>query len=797
MSQYDANQRFARLLAGAVNAIAAFENKTTRVVAAELGEAIGRTFAAIEHYKSAKARPHDPEHIRILATLCVRRAHLDATWLQRFLLAARYTGDTQALIAELCPTTATQPQGHVPSFAPPPWYDNLAGPPYSQFIMRREPLAALLAGLHGRKPVVLHGIGGMGKSSLAYEIASRCKAQRLGLPTHAARLPGALPAVHAVVWVSDQEQPGTTTLERVLDTIAETLDHRGLTGYDLLHKQHEVEQLLGRSPALLIVDNVDTITDRTLLPWLLQLPEPSKVVLTTRTRQRLFEHASAYIVALGGMTEGEANQLLDECARRLSLPFLIDAAERRELLELTGRSPLALRQLLGYLNRTGQSIRDAQASFARLEADLLPNLFARSWQLLDPPARALLHILVMLPGDITRETLLQVFGYTETMLAAIIGQLTDLALLERVVQDGQPGRWKLHPLTRHFVAEQQVDDEAMLGEARNRWLRWASDYAATFGYAINDIGRLKLLDADEALLFAALGHASADKRDAEVVRLVHGLEFYYYTRALWNKKLVLHAHYIAAARRLNDVAELIMALTMHSQLLCRLGRLDEATGVLAELTTLAERAAVVGEPAFHVAHAQGLYQLARKDYGAAQEAWQHILAHADAWQLPQHMVIGARHWLAISFMRQGQNHMARALFERSLEAARASDSNRWIARNQLQLASLDVVERRFNEADQRLEDSRARTDEADREQLAHLERVQARLYHAHGVTLKDAHGAPLKDAHGATLKDMRGATFEAQKAYQTARDLFARMGLAHELTADDEAQLLSRRWDDE
>ena len=197
----------------------------------------------------------------------VRRGYLNRQWLAEFLQAARYAGPT-SLIEQLCPAApeaASQKTG-------PATYDHLPAPTYSKFIERPAAYTEVLEGLRQRSAVVLLvSLGGMGKTSLAREIASDCLQGR-----------NSAPHFQAVVWVSDQARPGTTTLNTVFDEIALTLDYPGLVQFEAASKQREVEKLLRRQAVLLVVDNFETYPDPALPDWLIRLPEPSKALVTSR-----------------------------------------------------------------------------------------------------------------------------------------------------------------------------------------------------------------------------------------------------------------------------------------------------------------------------------------------------------------------------------------------------------------------------------------------------------------------------------------------------------------------------------
>lgn len=763
--------KFARLITGAVNGLAGFEGKSTRAIEEELGAAIGRTYNAIQNYKAERAMPDDPAAVRIMATALVRRGYLTAAWLKQFAEAAGYP-DGPGLVAELFGSGAPHEAISGPQLDLAEWCDNLGAAPYSRFVQRRQPLLDLLDGLRKDKIIILLSLGGMGKSSLAYQIAARCRDQFTG-QSSAGRLPGALPDLDAAVWVSDKHRPGSTTLPVVLDSLLRTLGYDGATGYEHQRKLNEVQALLRRRRLLLIIDNFETVTDPELLDWLLALPERCRALLTTRERRPAFLDHGLRVIELDGMAEGEARQLIADRAAKIGLPGTIGPAEERELLALTGGSPLAIQLLLGYLKSTGQTAHQAAVSFSALAQNLLPSLFAHCWAQIGPAAQALLLAASLFREGATRPMLAEVVDMPPDALDQAMAQLIDHALLE-VEEDAQhpaaPLRYGLHPLTRRFGEAHHAAHAAAVAQARERWLGWAARYAEGFGYLLHNVAQLNQLDADRRTLADALAWAVEQGRHQSVIRMARGLEFFFYVRGDWGEKLKLHLHYIAAAAQLGDRDEQIYALTMHIQLLCRLQLPAQAEPFLGTLSALADPALLAGQPAFHIQHSWGLYHLARGEHGPAEASWRQILDHAGAWQLPDHMQIGALHWLGVCRLRQGRPAEARPLFLQSLDQARAGGYRRWVARNQLQLAQIATGLQQPAEASERLAESRDCTEASDREQLAHLQRAQARLYQA------------------------AGKRFEAQAAMQEARELFERMGLGHELGDDDRAILGNIAW---
>jgi len=292
MTTSNKSAAFGNLLKGAISGIANYEGKTAPVIEEELGALIGVSGKTIQRYKTGYLPPFDRENdaVRVLAEAAVRRGFLGREWLERFLHAARYPA-AEKLLDDLCPAHAPRPR-------PERVYQNLPAPDYNQFVMRVQAFDEVVDGLKQRSAAVLIvGMGGNGKTSLAREVAAYCLQD------------AAIPRFDAVVWVSDKDNPGTTNQSTVLDIIARTLDYPGFTHFPHDEKQYEVEQLLKRWRVLLIIDNAETITDGVLFTWLLRLPEPSKAIITTREYLRAYRRGG-WPVELRGMSDDEAHTLL-------------------------------------------------------------------------------------------------------------------------------------------------------------------------------------------------------------------------------------------------------------------------------------------------------------------------------------------------------------------------------------------------------------------------------------------------------------------------------------------------------
>ena len=729
------NETFGRLLKAGLSSIAACEGKTAPIIEDELGDLIGVTAASIQRYKAGHIPP-DARPVEILAEAAVRRGHLDRAWLQALLHAAAYPAPA-GLIDRLCPSNGTARPARV--------YQNLPAPTYSQFILRPQAMSEVQDGLRQRSAVALIvSLGGMGKTSLAREVAAGCL------------LDGAQPHFDAVVWVSDADRPGTTTLSSVLDEIARTLDYPGFTAFDHEEKRREVEQLLRRSRVLLVVDNFETVLDGALLGWLLRLPEPSKALITSREYSRAFRN-NTFVLELRGMSDAEAGELIRARLRVLRMEQLAgDPATLAPLVTATGGNPKAIEIALGCIKYEHRPFAAVIDDLYAARGELVDDLFSRCWGLIDEAARRVLLAMPLFPNSAGPAALAAVSEVSAFAFDRAVERLTDLALLDVQPTDlHSPPRYTLHPLVRAFAGARLAEQPATTA-LHDRWVRWYRDLVAPVGYCWDDPSRLERLDPERETIQTLLRWCAAQGRHEDVIALTDGVGYYYYIRGLWREAAPPNLLSAQAARQLGWAVKEVEALAFHIHTLSAQGNITAMEEFLPRMRELAACTALPDEVFFNFQHALALYSMTRQDVEAAQTAWLQSLRQAEG--VSELYFLIQRQWVATCLYVKGAWVQAQHLLRECLRDAERINSRRCLSFCKIRLAAIDLDLGELEAAAALLADTRVTVYRyQDREHIAEIQQLTARLH------------------------QLRGDLPAARAALTEAADLFERLGMRPQL----------------
>ncbi len=348
---------------------------------------------------------------------------------------------------------------YFPAFSSPAYHPALPPRPYDRLIGRDDLLTDLSRRLSDpdSKPVmVLSGLGGIGKTALAYELVQRV----LG----AGRF-------DRLAWqgARSEEFVGTSVRRRVhqpLDWPALLVGMARQLGLEHLLALHpdQLEMQIGASladgGALLVLDNLESLeAARDVADALFRMvgqsggAAPSRVLITSR--ERLVDRAYALDYPLGGLSEVATVELFTLEAGLRGAGGLLDlsAETRSRLYAVTGGMPLAIKLLVSQA-LLGIAL---DAELSRLQAavdeeDLYRFIYFRLWERLSMPAQQVLVAAAGFPASAEDGMLRRVSGLDEVEYRPAVGELVRLSLLQVFpVAHLAQQRCDLHALTRWFV----------------------------------------------------------------------------------------------------------------------------------------------------------------------------------------------------------------------------------------------------------------------------------------------------------------------------------------------------------
>jgi tetratricopeptide (TPR) repeat protein len=750
------SETFGRLLSGAINSIATYEGKTAPIIEEELGTLAIVAGKTIQRYKSGHLPP-EPRTIEILADAAIRRGYLGREWLQRFLHAARYPF-ADKLLNQLCPIGPARQR-------PPRVYENLPAPTYSQFVMRQQPFDEVIDGLRQRSSVVLIvGLGGNGKTSLAREVAARCLQND-----------GAAPQFDAVVWVSDKDQPGTTNLSVVLDEIARTLDYPGFTQFAHEEKRREVEQLLRRQRVLIVVDNFETIADSALLSWLLRLPEPSKAIVTSREKHR--DLWSSWLAELRGMSEAEAQTLIHQRLRMLQLDKMVkELTDFEPLVTVTGGNPKAIEIALGLIKYERCPLQQMMDDLYAACGELFDDLFARAWALLDETARRVLLVATFFPISANAEALSATADVQRLAFDRAVERMVDLALLdEQRIDMTSMARFTLHPLVRSFARARIAETSEYEKGARQQWIKWCVSFAETIEYQRNDLSALSTMDSEYKTVVSVLEYASNQRYYSEVISIARRVRSYYYVRGFWDIRLLIDRQCEKSAINVNDIENEIVAIVAQLQVMSLQGDTLGAESLFARVVEIENSDKCSQLYLSTLYSGMAWYWMAHRNFDLAEVMWLKALNSNDlrsgsSFIIHRHSITH-RHWLALCKYRGGKTLEAQHLFQEVLKDSRQVNYLRSIYFCLLELAEINLDQDNSSDAAKLLESSREYAGQySDRPCLARIQRAYARLH----ILCGDLPAARIALAESIDLFERLGMRRELAEARAALTDLDAR-----------------------
>jgi hypothetical protein len=308
--------------------------------------------------------------------------------------------------------------------------------------------------------IALEGIGGIGKTSMADALAREL---------------ARTPHFHEIGWISARQRlfrlsGDVEVLDEQPDLTLSELSDRLIDQFDLkpLRRQSDAERLAGlkeflsSQPCLVIIDNLETVTDHhALVSWLQDLIIPSKFLITTRHSLR--DQSGVYIATLTELPREDALAMIRHEAETRGLHELANSpkTELKLIYDASGGNPLAIKLIVGQVHTLSltTAIDRLERAKGKPTEELLTFIYDDAWRSLDQDCRHVLQAMLLVSQEGGRlEQIDAVAGLDRDATASCLHRLVTLSLVN---VGGSPHErlYSIHQLTRSFVAHQSVEND--------------------------------------------------------------------------------------------------------------------------------------------------------------------------------------------------------------------------------------------------------------------------------------------------------------------------------------------------
>lgn len=437
---------------------------------------------------------------------------------------------------------------------------NLPKRNYFEFVGRENELMQLLDLL---KPypasrhfvVTIDGIGGVGKTSLALEVAHQALDISIRSPENGE-------SFKAIVWVTakrdiltsggiEPRQHNFSTLSDLFREIATVHEQKDILKSSLVEQRAQVGNLLTKERTLLLIDNLETVQDSELLSFLRELPDPTKAIVTTRHRIDV-----AYSLRITGLSEIHTKELIGIEATQREIE--LENNQLSEFIETTAGIPLAIVWTLSLIKRGHQS----KYAIERLKhgtSDIARFCFDESIETISGmDAYNVLLSLSLFDANVTLNMLRRVTELeNEFSLDDAIADLIQLSLINQ-----EKNFYSMLPLTRSYVYEQFLKETELAIKIRRTWVKVLFDYSDNFNQIRWRWFDLSELHEEGEHVVTLAAWAEENDRPDIFLGTASALNFYYNFTGQWLEKKEMLTKGIEYARLLGD-QDMLFIISRH------------------------------------------------------------------------------------------------------------------------------------------------------------------------------------------------------------------------------------------
>lgn len=339
------------------------------------------------------------------------------------------------------------------------------------FVGREEDRRKIKSYLTGSKfPVVtITGAGGVGKTSLALKIV-----QELLLSEKL--------EFDAIIWMSAKEnkltdlgieeiEPAIKSYEELLDSIISIfafsdllIDQSIEAKIDLTNKIFEITNSI-----LLVIDNLETITDERIINFIIDAPENIKFLITSRKGigqvERRYE--------LKELKDKEAVFLFRQLAKDKQLLDLAKLPETiiKEYVKSVSYFPLAIKWLVGQVAR-GRELQSVINTLKFADNDVTKFCFDQIFNSLPESCQHILFVISLMENSPTRSILQHILELDTHQFEDAIEQLILVSLIipEQFLTENKElsTKYNILPLTRGFLRLQLAKNTPLKNKLSRR-----------------------------------------------------------------------------------------------------------------------------------------------------------------------------------------------------------------------------------------------------------------------------------------------------------------------------------------
>jgi tetratricopeptide (TPR) repeat protein len=292
----------------------------------------------------------------------------------------------------------------------------------------------------------VHGPGGVGKSAIVDWVAYEFYRLR---------------TFESIIHLSAKDRKltehGITACDRSLCSL-EDLFERVLTTFqepvpaDLDEKKAKVNELLGAWSILLVLDNMETVSDNRIIDYLQRLPRDSraKVLLTSRERTGGWEIP----VSVSELNDEETCEFVTEKSIEMKIDFPHDDRTCALVRDRSGGLPLAIQWILGRY-RIARNLSTVLEGVDAKDSPVLEFSFRNIWDKLSPDAKSILAVTTIFESPPTDQQLCIATDWQLERIGKALAELEEVTLLMRTNRqtDGQVVHVAL-PITLQFAKHQ-------------------------------------------------------------------------------------------------------------------------------------------------------------------------------------------------------------------------------------------------------------------------------------------------------------------------------------------------------